>query len=489
MEKFPAHIGTEKASWLYVENYTGGTKKVRGVVPVEEIAEMMMESIKAVCSQGQNLVPITAFQYDLVAPILRSVHRKFVKKLGIDETRMWSDIFADYVALFDNDEVARLHTHREWWVKCCRRTGIHPSYQIYFEDIHTEARNQMATFLTQVIIEACKFPAVDRKASAVMADAFSLRNVAIEEESRVFEGGRVTLSKMLAINSKLLSLLDEHPFDFIVFPTHQLPMTVPPRPWCDGGLGGPEYTRRTQILRNLSEYKQVDINAQMQRRLKSSVQARPVLDALNQLGSTPWRINEPMLDVLCKVFEMSSDPSKVELLDTLAVPLRSDTVDVPDFKEFFGENVRMEDVDKAEYVEYSKKKAEAVKRRNELNSLWCWMKYRIVLARHFRGQTLFFPHNMDFRGRVYPVSPYLSHMGDDVNRCILKFAKGRPLGERGFLWLKLHCINLTGKMKRNSIEDRLKAAEEQLDDILDSANHPLDGTVLNIMKALLTVCF
>ncbi|VDO90010.1 unnamed protein product [Haemonchus placei] len=112
---------------------------------------------------------------------------------------------------------------------------------------------------------------------------------------------------------------------------------------------------------------------------------------------------------------------------------------------------------------------------NELNSLWCWMKYRIVLARHFRGQTLFFPHNMDFRGRVYPISPYLSHMGDDVNRCILKFAKGRPLGSRGFLWLKLHCINLTGKMKRDSIKDRLIAADQQLDDMVDSANHPLDG--------------
>ena len=62
--------------------------------------------------------------------------------------------------------------------------------------------------------------------------------------------------------------------------------------------------------------------------------------------------------------------------------------------------------------------------RNETNSLWYWMMYRIVLAEHFRGQTLFFPHNMDFRGRVYPISPYLSHMGDDVNRCILKFAKG-----------------------------------------------------------------
>ncbi|VDL70093.1 unnamed protein product [Nippostrongylus brasiliensis] len=512
IDKFASHIATEKAPWMYVENYTGNTKKgtrmsaesllaswnwvdsIKStlermleerpqnplrlyvkVVSTAEIAELVLESLKAVCSQGQNLVPIAVFQHDLITPVLRHVHSKFVQKLGIDEVKMWSPVFTDYVALFDDDEIARTNTHREWWTKCCRRAGIHPSYQIPFEDLHSDARSQVSTFLTQVVIEACKFPASDKRGTSKNTDAFSLRNVAIEEESRVFEGGRTTLSKMLAINSRLLALFDKHPFQYIVFPTNQLPMTVPPRPWCDYGVGGPEYTRRTMILRNLSEYKQVDINTQVRKRLKSSFQARPVFDALNQLGSTPWIINEPMLDVLCQVFSMSSDVTKADLLDTLAVPLRSDTVDVPEFKDFFGESVDYEDVDKKEYASYSKQKAEAVKERNELNSLWCWMKYRIVLARHFRGKTLFFPHNMDFRGRVYPISPYLSHMGDDVNRCILKFAKGRPLGKSGFQWLKLHCINLTGKMKRDGMHDRLVAADEQLEDMVDSANHPLDG--------------
>lgn len=63
--------------------------------------------------------------------------------------------------------------------------------------------------------------------------------------------------------------------------------------------------------------------------------------------------------------------------------------------------------------------------RNEYNSLWCWMLYRVVLAERYKDCVLFFPHNMDFRGRVYPISPYLSHMGDDVSRSLLKFAKGK----------------------------------------------------------------
>ncbi|EPB80624.1 hypothetical protein ANCCEY_00338 [Ancylostoma ceylanicum] len=497
MNKFRAHIALEKSPWLYVENYMGSGKEasqcsaeqlieswnwhgkiketlerlmkervqnplrtIVNVLPTAEMAKMILDSLKA---------------YELVGPILRTVHSKFVERLGIDETEMWSSVFADYVALFDDEEISRLHTHREWWIKCCRRAGIHPSHQIPFEDFHSDTRQQIATFLTQAVMEACKFPSLNKRGSTQMLDAFSLRNVAIEEESRITDEGRVTLSKMLAINTKLINLLDEHPFEYIVFPTHQLPMTIPPRPWCDGGIGGPEYTRRTMILRNLAEYKHIDINTQMQKRLKSPVQARPVFDALNQLGSTPWRINEPMLDVLCQVFEMSSDASRAELLDTLSVPLRSDTVEVPEFKDFFGEAVQLGEVDKARYADYSRRKAEAIKKRNELNSLWYWMKYRIVLARHFRGQTLFFPHNMDFRGRVYPISPYLSHMGDDVNRCILKFAKGRPLGDHGFQWLKLHCINLTGKMKRDSIADRLTEADRLLDEMVDSANHPLDG--------------
>ncbi|KAE9412166.1 hypothetical protein Angca_000118, partial [Angiostrongylus cantonensis] len=170
----------------------------------------------------------TAFHYGIVAPILRSVHTKFVQKLGINEVEMWSSVFADYVSLFEDNEIARMHTHREWWVKCCRRFGIHPSYQIAFDEFHTETRRQMAVFLTQAVTDACKFPVVGVGGATQMLDAFSIRNVAIEEESYISEEGRITLSRMLAINSKLLNLLNDHPFKHIVFPTHQLPMTVRP---------------------------------------------------------------------------------------------------------------------------------------------------------------------------------------------------------------------------------------------------------------------
>jgi hypothetical protein len=66
-------------------------------------------------------------------------------------------------------------------------------------------------------------------------------------------------------------------------------------------------------------------------------------------------------------------------------------------------------------------------------------------------------------------------MGGDLARSLLVFAKGRPLGKYGLDWLKIHCINLTELKKKCPIEERLIFANQVLDDILDSANRPLEG--------------
>ena len=53
---------------------------------------------------------------------------------------------------------------------------------------------------------------------------------------------------------------------------------------------------------------------------------------------------------------------------------------------------------------------------------------------------------MDFRGRVYPCSPHLTHLEADPARAILVFAKGEPLGKTGLDWLKVVII-LKGRIR------------------------------------------
>lgn len=49
------------------------------------------------------------------------------------------------------------------------------------------------------------------------------------------------------------------------------------------------------------------------------------------------------------------------------------------------------------------------------------------------------------------------------------------MGARGVEWLKIHLINLTGLKKKSSAAERLAYADEIIDLIMDSADHPFDG--------------
>jgi len=110
----------------------------------------------------------------------------------------------------------------------------------------------------------------------------------------------------------------------------------------------------------------------------------------------------------------------------------------------------------------------------ELHSLRCDLAIKLKIADKFKSDTLYFPHNIDFRGRAYPIPPNLSHLGNDLCRGIVLFDKAKPLGRDGLKWLKVHLANLCG-FNKVSMDDRVAWTDEHLDLIRDSVNQPLDG--------------
>lgn len=90
---------------------------------------------------------------------------------------------------------------------------------------------------------------------------------------------------------------------------------------------------------------------------------------------------------------------------------------------------------------------------------------------------------MDFRGRVYPVPPHLNHLSSDLGRSLLLFAKAKPLGPKGLDWLKLHVINLTNLKKGSSLKERLECANQNMENILDSAAKPLTVSEVTCCRA------
>jgi DNA-directed RNA polymerase len=111
----------------------------------------------------------------------------------------------------------------------------------------------------------------------------------------------------------------------------------------------------------------------------------------------------------------------------------------------------------------------------DLRSLRCSAILKLDQADKFKEfKEIFFPYNMDFRGRAYPVPPHLSNVGSDLCRGVLKFAEAKPLGPRGLYWLKVHLANFAGKDKM-SFDARASFVDEHIDQVRASVKDPFEG--------------
>jgi hypothetical protein len=57
-------------------------------------------------------------------------------------------------------------------------------------------------------------------------------------------------------------------------------------------------------------------------------------------------------------------------------------------------------------------------KNSEMHSLQCDMKLKFWVAENFLEEKFYYPHNLDFRGRAYPIPPNLNHLGKVVVTCL-----------------------------------------------------------------------
>ncbi|KAM1954398.1 hypothetical protein ACFX1T_023745 [Malus domestica] len=232
-----------------------------------------------------------------------------------------------------------------------------------------------------------------------------------------------------------------------------MPMLVPPVNWTGYDRGGyfflPSYVMRTH-------------GAKQQREAIKKIprqQLEPVFKALDTLGNTRWRVNKRVLNVVDRIW--ASGGRLADLVDRDNVPLPDEP-----------------DTDDEILLKKWKWKVKSAKKENmERHSQRCDLELKLTVARKMKDEEgFYYPHNLDFRGRAYPMHPYLNHLGSDLSRGILEFAEGRPLGKSGLRWLKIHLANLYGSgVDKLSREGRIAFIESHLDDIFDSVDRPLEG--------------
>lgn len=234
-------------------------------------------------------------------------------------------------------------------------------------------------------------------------------------------------------------------------PMH-LPMIVPPRRWTTPFRGG--YVTKTPGARLVKQ-----TNAAYHEHLRT-VEMSAVYSAVNAIQSTAWRINRPIFDVIREIWDGGGVLGGLPNRHPLDLPPRP-----PEFA--YDEQV------KARW----KREAADIHDLNSANlSKRLAISQRLWVAEKFADEdAIYFPHSVDFRGRVYPIpSAGPNPQGDDICKALLTFAEGHPITDAGAGALAIHIAGLFG-VDKVSHDDRMTWfwANEHL--ILDSATNPLDG--------------
>ncbi|KAK2627722.1 hypothetical protein QTJ16_002368 [Diplocarpon rosae] len=309
-------------------------------------------------------------------------------------------------------------------------------------------RAKVGAFLMSALIEVAKVPVTlcHPETGAVVAQmqpAFS--------HSHQYKAGKKV--GIIMVNKALVKQLKREPVHSLL--AKHLPMLVEPEPWSEFSKGG--------FIAHPAKVMRIKSGDQDQRHYAEAAIGQGdmalTFKGLDVLGKQPWRINKPVFNVMLEAWNsgeaVASMPPESPKLTMPPEP--ATTQDPLERRKWIREVKNIENT------------------RSGLHSQRCFQNFQLEIARALRNEVFYFPHNIDFRGRAYPIPPYLNHMGADHCRGLLTFGEGKKLGVAGLRWLKIHAANVYG-FDKASLSEREAFVTNHIDQIYDSATNPLGGS-------------
>ncbi len=196
-----------------------------------------------------------------------------------------------------------------------------------------------------------------------------------------------------------------------------MPMVDVPKDWGPGMAGG--YTTglvaRRWIVKNRSK---------KTRELVAAAEMPAVYAAVNGLQQTPWSVNTDVLEVAQALFDTGHEAPGLATSEPTPMPPRVEPITVAAMRQRF--LVRRANLQRTSV------------RLGAARLLWLGQKYR--------EGSFYYPQQLDFRGRVYPVPQFLQPQGPDLARGVLRFAAGSWIerDEPSSAWFWIHGANCYG---------------------------------------------
>lgn len=234
-----------------------------------------------------------------------------------------------------------------------------------------------------------------------------------------------------------------------------IPMIVKPKPWTSYNEGGyygvlaPFY-----MLLRILKIKSVFYYNYMHKLEQTDLSK--VTRAINAVQATPWTINKKVLSVVEEIVKLGGDIGGIPRVEPL-----------PELPNLVG------DYTDKELKEHKKKKMNRIKAENRRKAKMMRCLSMLQIAQKYAPyHAIYFPCNMDFRGRVYPI-PTFSFQGDDFTKGLLLMQDTPPCtDEKAEYWFRIAGCEFFGNDKV-SFDDQIKWTHDNEEAILSVAADPL----------------
>lgn len=261
---------------------------------------------------------------------------------------------------------------------------------------------------------------------------------------------------LVYLTESAVKILEDNTELFMQLSPRRFPTVVPPKPW-DSLQGGGYYSDA------LPPVDLVKHASKPHRRKLAEANLQPTYSALNTLQDTAYRVNPYVLKML-----------RIAIDSGLTI---GEHMPVAGVKSYPRKPKGYSEFSKDERREYAREIQSTQQHNREVTSQIAQLRLvRDVATKVEDFPAIFFPHNMDFRGRIYPIPAGLNPQGPDYAKALLSYADGVTMRtDEATAWLAIHGANVWG-LDKELLDTRIDWVRHNEDLILSTAADPVSDT-------------
>lgn len=277
--------------------------------------------------------------------------------------------------------------------------------------------------------------------------------------------------RFIKIKEEWINIILEEGYHLAGMKPYFLPSIIPPKPWTSFTEGG-MWTKGSSNLK-LMKFINSPFHKNIVRKQRRCEMPK-VFDAINIIQNTSFKTNTFILEVMKQISDndemgkvLLDKKKKWVLRETPYQKLRKEFKEITDVRSPTKEEIAKykEDATMAKAFEKS-----YISKRRSIDKA---MEFAEMYADY---AAFYLPHHPDTRGRIYPATNIELHQqSNDIPKSLLYCAEKKPMGERGWYWLKVCCASL-GELDntKNAHPDvRAQWVDDHRDEIYAAVHNPI----------------